>query len=149
MATATATLAQLKTAYLAAHNLKIMLEPFHQGNPAVSASDSRFTAAEIDAELTTAVQALNVMAPATTVVGIAISGTATCAASATSQLTTTSTKTDLSTANVSATAVWSSDTPAKATVSVAGLVTGVAAGTSVITATYAGYSKSVTFTVTA
>lgn len=65
----------------------------------------------------------------------------------TQQLTATATYDDASTQNVTASAAWTSGTPADATVSSAGLVTGVAAGTSVITAVFDGVSGSSTVTV--
>lgn len=81
-------------------------------------------------------------APAT----LAITGTNTGAATATSQFTATLTRADSTTQDVSAFATWSSATPSKATVSSTGLVTAVATGASVITATYAGVTNTRTYT---
>ncbi|NVB81389.1 MAG: hypothetical protein HOV81_23535 [Kofleriaceae bacterium] len=67
----------------------------------------------------------------------------------TQQMTATGHYTDNSTANITATVTWASATPAKATVSPAGLVTAVDPGTSVITATSGTISGSTTVTVTA
>lgn len=78
---------------------------------------------------------------------LAVTGTNTITGTGTSQFTATLTRADSSTEDVSSKATWSSGTPAHATVSSSGLVTGVAAGTSVITATYAGKSNTRTVTV--
>ena len=60
----------------------------------------------------------------------------------------TATYDDASTADVTAAADWTSATPAKATVPYgAGFVLGVAAGTSVITASYGGQTDTETVTV--
>ncbi len=64
------------------------------------------------------------------------------------QLTATGTYSDSSTANLTATATWSSGTPADATVNSTGLVTAVAAGSSVITATVGSVHGTATVTVT-
>lgn len=77
---------------------------------------------------------------------LAITGTNTGAAAATSQFTATLTRVDTTTSDVSPKATWSSATPAHATVSSTGLVTAVATGASVITATYAGVTNTRTFT---
>jgi hypothetical protein len=63
-------------------------------------------------------------------------------------LTATATYSDSSTGNVTGAATWSSSDPTKATVS-AGFVTGVAAGTATITATYGGQTDTCAVTVTA
>lgn len=63
------------------------------------------------------------------------------------QLTATGTFNDGSTSDLSPLVVWSSGTPSHATVDLLGNVTGVAAGTSVITAALAGISATVTVTV--
>lgn len=74
----------------------------------------------------------------------------TVAVSATRQLTATATWSDGTKTNVSTTAAWESSVPAKATVGAAtGLVTGVAAGTTTVTAYEGGKSDSLTVTVTA
>ncbi|SDI41165.1 Ig-like domain (group 2) [Sinosporangium album] len=67
---------------------------------------------------------------------------------ATSQLAATATYPDTATRNVTAAAAWSTSNPAIATVSAAGLVTGVAAGTATITATYATLTDTAAVTVT-
>ena len=81
---------------------------------------------------------------------IAITGTATAAVGATSQLTATGTYNVAPlTEDLTSSAVWVSDTTANATVA-AGLVTGVAAGTSSITASIGEVTSApTTFTVTA
>jgi len=66
----------------------------------------------------------------------------------TQQFTATGTYTDGSTADITATVVWTSGTPGVATIDAAGLATGVAAGTSVITATSGAISGNTTLTVT-
>jgi hypothetical protein len=58
----------------------------------------------------------------------------------------TATYSDASTADVTAEATWTSSAPAKATVS-AGFVTGIAAGTATVTATYQGQSDTCAVTV--
>lgn len=70
-------------------------------------------------------------------------------AGASTPLTATGTYTDGSTANLTGTSTWTSSTPAIALVNAGGLVTGVAQGTSTITATSGGVSGSVTLTVNA
>lgn len=81
---------------------------------------------------------------------MAVTGTATgsAAGGATSQLVATVTRADASTSVVTSQATWASATPAAATVSSTGLVTAVAVGTSVITATYGGVSNTLTYTTT-
>lgn len=64
------------------------------------------------------------------------------------QLTARGTFDDGDTSDLTPLAVWASGTPAKATVDLLGNVTGVAPGTSVITATLSGQTASVTVTVT-
>ncbi len=66
----------------------------------------------------------------------------------TQQMVATATMRDGSTRVVTSTVVWASVTTAKATISAAGLVTTVAAGTSVISATLGGVTGSTTATVT-
>lgn len=68
--------------------------------------------------------------------------------SLTRQLTATGTYSDASTLNVSAQATWTSGTTTTATVNGSGLVTGVSAGTSLISASLNGVSGSTTLTVT-
>jgi hypothetical protein len=144
----TQSITRVRDAWEKVHNLRIMLEDFQDGSPAPSVSLGRFTAAEMNAQITAAVELLTSMAVATTVVGFAVTGTATAAALATSQLTGTATTADLGTADVSSTAVWASDDEAIATVDTDGLVTGVAAGVCNITATYGQFSDVTAFTVT-
>lgn len=67
----------------------------------------------------------------------------------TAQATATATMIDGRTADVTAQAAWTSDTPANATVSESGVVTGVKAGTSNVTATLFGVSGKKSVTVTA
>lgn len=83
------------------------------------------------------------------VTSITLGGTSTAAVAATSQQSATAVKSG-GAANeaVTSKATWSSSDPTKATVSTTGLVTGVAAGTTVITAGYGGKSAQKTFTVT-
>lgn len=86
--------------------------------------------------------------PATSPVStLAVTGTNTVTGTASTQFTATITRADATTADISAKATWTSATPTHATVSSTGLVTGVAAGTSVITATFAGVSNTRTVTV--
>ena len=66
----------------------------------------------------------------------------------TQQFTATGTYSDSSTANITGQVTWTSGTPAKATITGAGLATGVAAGTSTITATLGSVSGSTVLTVT-
>jgi uncharacterized protein YjdB len=63
------------------------------------------------------------------------------------QLTATATYSNGTTADVTATATYLSATPASATVGAAGLVTGVAAGSSVVTASFGGKTATTTATV--
>lgn len=79
---------------------------------------------------------------------LALTGTQAITGTGTSQLTATLTRADSTTADVSPKATWVSATPAHATVNSTGLVTGVASGTSVITATFASISNTRTVTVT-
>jgi uncharacterized protein YjdB len=72
---------------------------------------------------------------ATTVSALAVSGTPP-AVGAAAQLTATATMGDGSTQDVTSSATWSSSNGAVATVSSAGVVTGVAAGSATIAATY-------------
>lgn len=80
---------------------------------------------------------------ANTVVGVMLPTAATVAAGSTIQL-----KALLQPFGVEAPVTYASATPAKATVDANGVVTGVAAGSSVITATAGGYTASCTVTVT-
>jgi uncharacterized protein YjdB len=78
---------------------------------------------------------------ATTVSSLNVTGTAP-AIGATAQFTATATMADGSTQNVTSLATWSSSNSAVATVSSAGLVTGVAAGSTAVGATYQTISAS-------
>lgn len=84
---------------------------------------------------------------ATTTTAVTVKGTAALATSnPTSQLTATATLSTGATQDVTASAVWQSSATSVATVSTAGLVTGLGTGTTTITATYQG--KSGTLVVT-
>lgn len=83
-----------------------------------------------------------------TLASLAVTGTTTTTVGAVTQFVATATYSDASTRDVTASAIWTSATPAKATVPYgAGGVTGVAAGTSVITARYGAASGTRTVTV--
>lgn len=83
-----------------------------------------------------------------TLVSIALTGTNTVAVGGITSLVATATYSDASTADVTAGAIWTSATPAKATVPYgAGYVKGIASGTSVITARYGAQSNTRTVTV--
>lgn len=144
------TLAEIQAAHVASLKLAQYIDDYSYGNAAPAVSLGQFSAAVIDAQAALAASAVVNLAPADTVIGVKITGTATAAAAATSQLVATSTKKDLSTATVTTSSTWSSSDTSKATVGAAtGLVTGVAAGTAVIYAVKDGVkSAGVTFTVT-
>lgn len=78
---------------------------------------------------------------------LAVTGTATITLPGDTQLTADATFFDETTEDVSSDATWESSDEAIATVDSTGLVTGVAAGTADITATYRGVSDSLTVTV--
>jgi hypothetical protein len=80
---------------------------------------------------------------------LTLAGTATVAAAATTQLTATANFYNSTDEDVSADADWDTSAPATATVDADGTVTGVSAGTAVITATYRGVADTLTVTVTA
>ena len=85
-----------------------------------------------------------------TVTGIAVSpSTASLAAGGTQQFTATATYSDGSMANVSSTATWTAASTAVATINAAGLATGVAAGSTTMTASFSGSTGTATLTVTA
>lgn len=88
-------------------------------------------------------------ADAPTLVSIAVTGDNTIGVAEITSLVATGTYSDSSTQDLTTRAVWTSATPSKATVSTygTGIVTGVAAGTSVITAAHAGKSGTTTVTV--
>lgn len=65
----------------------------------------------------------------------------------TQQMTATATYSDTSTADITGSVTWSSGTPADATISAGGLVTAVATGSSIITATFGLISGNTTVTV--
>jgi len=108
------------------------------GSATVSASLSGVTGA---AQLSVATKA---------VTSIAVSpGTASIAAGATQQFTATATYSDGSTGNVTSTATWASSTVSAATIDAAGLATGVAAGSTTVTASVGSVNVTATLTVTA
>lgn len=85
---------------------------------------------------------------APTLVSLAVTGTNTVSTTGITSLVATATYSDASTADVTAGAIWTSATPAKATVPYGGgHVHGVAAGTSVITARFGTVSNTRTVTV--
>lgn len=85
-----------------------------------------------------------------TLSSIAVSpGAASIAAGVTQQFTATATYSDGSTANVSATASWTAANAATATINSSGLVTGVAPGTTTITASLNGVTGTASLAVTA
>ena len=89
-----------------------------------------------------------VTVPAVTLSSIAVTpASASVAVGAQQQFIATATYSDLSNAVISAS--WSSNTPANATISNSGLATGVAAGTTTISASFGGKSGSALLTVTA
>lgn len=92
---------------------------------------------------------VTVTTPAPTLTSIALTPTAiSLAPAATRQLTVTGTYSDASTAALTSGVTFSSATTAVATVNASGLITAVAAGTSVITATHTATSRAATVTVT-
>ncbi len=83
-----------------------------------------------------------------TLVSIAVTpASPTLAVAATLQFVATGTYSDASVADVTSSSTWGSATPAKATISAGGLATGVAAGTSVISATIGAVSGNTTLTI--
>ncbi len=92
---------------------------------------------------------LTVPPPAKTLTSIAVTpATASIVAKATQQFIATAFYSDHTTADVTATATWTSSNPAVATVDAAGLATGVAAGTATVTATLTGVEGGAALTVT-
>lgn len=88
--------------------------------------------------------------PAKSLTSIAVApATAGIAAGATQQFSATATYSDGSTASVTSTVTWTSSTTAAATINSAGLATGVAAGSSTITAALNGVTGTAALTVTA
>ena len=105
--------------------------------------------ASVQAASGTISNAVIVRVSAATVRSVAITPTtASFAAGATQQFTLTGTFSDGTTQNLSQSAIWSTSTPGVATISSAGLATGVAAGTVQLSASYNGQSDFVTATVT-
>ncbi|MFZ5502324.1 MAG: Ig-like domain-containing protein [Pseudomonadota bacterium] len=90
--------------------------------------------------VTATAPALSAIAVTPASVSVAIAGA--------SQFTATGTYSDGSTANITASVAWASDTPSVATINATGLATGVAAGTTTITAASGTISGSATLTVT-
>jgi len=83
-----------------------------------------------------------------TLVSIAVTpANSTMAPDTTTQFTATATLSDSSTQDVSTVVVWTSSSPAHATINAQGLATGLAAGTTTITATYGAISGSTGLTV--
>ena len=83
-----------------------------------------------------------------TLVSIAVTGNPTMAPDTTNQFTATGTFSDSSTQDISAVVVWTSSSPSNATINAQGVATGLAAGTTTITATYGTISGSTSLTVT-
>jgi 6-phosphogluconolactonase (cycloisomerase 2 family) len=106
---------------------------------AVATGSSNITATA--AGKTSAPATLTVTAP--TVVSIAVTPTtASIVVGNTQQFTATATYSDKSTKDITSTAMWASGTPAVASISAAGLATGLTAGTSAITAASGGVTSS-------
>lgn len=94
--------------------------------------------------------ALTVTAAAVTVTSISVSpSTASVAAGATQQFTANAIYSNGTTSALTSSVTWTSSNTAVATISSAGLATGVAAGTATITAAADGYTATATLTVTA
>lgn len=94
--------------------------------------------------------ALTVTASAPTISSIAVTpATPSITAGSTQQFTATATYSNGTTGNVTSTATWTSSKTSVATISSAGLATGVAAGSSTITASVSGVSGTAVLTVTA
>jgi uncharacterized protein YjdB len=88
--------------------------------------------------------------PTKTLTSIAVTpATASIAIAATAQFTATASFNDGSTANVTSSATWTSSSPTVATISASGLATGVAAGSSTITASLNGINGTAGLSVTA
>ncbi len=94
--------------------------------------------------------AVTVTASTPTLSSIAVTpANPTVAVGATQQFTATGTYSDGSTSNITSQVTWSSSSTADATISSSGVATGVAAGSSTITATLSGVSGTTTLTVSA
>jgi hypothetical protein len=88
--------------------------------------------------------------PPKTLTSVAVtSSTPSVAVGATRQFTATATYSDASTANISSTATWTVGTQAFATINSSGLATGVAVGSTMVTASLSGISGSESLSVTA
>ena len=121
---------------------------------AVNASGLIQAVATGSASITSTVQGVSVSDPVTvtaaTLVSIAISPSApSLALGLHQQLTAIGTYSDSSTSDLSSLVQWSSSAPSVATISGAGLLTGVAVGNSTITGTYNGVTSSVSANITA
>jgi len=115
---------------------------------AVAAGTATITATET-ASTRTATSAITVTAPTPSIASIAIAPDAIMLApTATRQLTVTATYSDATTANVTAGSTFSSSATSVATVNGAGLVTAVAVGSAIITATNTASGRTATATVT-
>lgn len=107
-------------------------------------------AAKLKATLTAAIAVIDDMPARTKSIAITpATVTLSLAGTTTQQLVVTKTPLVGSTSNVASTSVYSSSDPTKATVSATGLVTAVAVGTTVITATFGGATATKLVTVTA
>jgi hypothetical protein len=88
--------------------------------------------------------------PVKTLASVSVTSSApSVAVGATRQFTATATYSDGSTANISSTAAWTTATPAFATINSSGLATGVAVGSTIVTASLSGISGSESLTITA
>src|SRR5580704_16673856 len=97
----------------------------------------------------TACGGLSATSPAPTLKSISLaSSSGSIAVGATQQFTATATYSNGSTANVSSTATWTVAIPAVATINASGMVTGVTAGSTTVTASQNGISGSATLDVT-
>jgi uncharacterized protein YjdB len=113
----------------------------------VAAGSSTITAALSGV---TGTAALTVSASAPTVTAVAVTPAApSITAGATQQFTATATYSDGTTGNVTTSATWTSSQTSVATINTSGLATGVAAGSSTITASLSGISGTAALTVTA
>ena len=125
-------------------------------NPAVATIAAGGRATAVDPGNTTITASLGPVSNSTpltvsaaSVVSIAVTPTSPSLAAGTNQqLTATATLSDNSTQNVTGTAAWSSGTPGNVTVNTTGLVSGVAPGQSVVTATVGAVSGNTTVTTT-
>ncbi|MCU1313738.1 MAG: Ig-like, group 2 [Acidobacteriaceae bacterium] len=117
---------------------------------AISAGPASLTASMAGVTGTATLTVAAPTPPPVTLTSIAVTpATATVQLGAKQQFSATATYSDGSTANVSTNATWASATPAVATVSAAGLATGLTAGTTAVTATVSGVTGTATLTVAA